>query len=138
MTFMKNTTIRTVTDIAMYGAMSFLTGTGLLIHYRLVPGFQGGHGLTFLGLSRHEWGTYHLWAAYLLLAFILVHLILNYAFIKNVIAAKKSWLVIVLGLLGLLITAVFLLLPIKRSEGNAQGQVQRLRASQSKHAALRP
>ena len=135
---MKNTTIRTVTDIAMYGAMSFLTGTGLLIHYRLVPGFQGGHGLTFLGLSRHEWGTYHLWAAYLLLAFILVHLILNYAFIKNVIAAKKSWLVIVLGLLGLLITAVFLLLPIKRSEGNAQGQVQRLRASQSKHAALRP
>jgi len=135
---MKNTTVRTITDLAMYVAMSFLTGTGLLIHYRLVPGFQGGHGLTFLGLSRHEWGTYHLWAAYLLLALILVHLILNYAFIKNVIVAKKIWLVFVLGVLGLMITAVFLLLPIKRSEGNAQGQVQRLRTGQGNHESSRP
>jgi hypothetical protein len=135
---MKNTTIRTVTDIAMYLAMSFLTGTGLLIHYRLVPGFQGGHGLTFLGLSRHEWGVYHLWVAYLLLALIVVHLILNYAFIKNVIAAKKSWLVYVLGLLGLLLTALFLLLPIERSEANAQGQGQRLRTGQNNHESVRP
>ena len=135
---MKNTTIRTVTDIAMYLAMSFLTGTGLLIHYRLVPGFQGGHGLTCLGLSRHDWGTYHLWAAYLLLALILAHLILNYAFIRNVIVAKKIWLVYVLGLLGLMITAVFVLLPIKRTEGNAQGQVQRLRTGQGNHESARP
>lgn len=135
---MKNTTIRTVTDIAMYLAMSFLTGTGLLIHYRLVPGFQGGHGLTCLGLSRHDWGTYHLWAAYLLLALILAHLILNYAFIRNVIVAKKIWLVYVLGLLGLMITAVFVLLPIKRTEGNAQGQVQRLRTGQGNHESVRP
>jgi hypothetical protein len=135
---MKNTTIRTVTDIAMYLAMSFLTGTGLLIHYRLVPGFRGGHGLTCLGLSRHDWGTYHLWAAYLLLALILVHLILNYAFIRNVIAAKKSWLVYVLGLLGLLLTALFLLLPVKKTEGNAQGQVQRLRTGQGNHESVRP
>jgi hypothetical protein len=135
---MKNTTIRTVTDIAMYLAMSFLTGTGLLIHYRLVPGFQGGHGLTCLGLSRNDWGTYHLWAAYLLLALILAHLILNYAFIRNVIVAKKIWLVYVLGLLGLMITAVFVLLPIKRTEGNAQGQVQRLRTGQGNHESVRP
>jgi len=135
---MKNTTIRTVTDIAMYLAMSFLTGTGLLIHYRLVPGFRGGHGLTCLGLSRHDWGTYHLWAAYLLLALILVHLILNYAFIRNVIAAKKSWLVYVLGLLGLLLIALFLLLPVKKTEGNAQGQVQRLRTGQGNHESVRP
>jgi membrane protease YdiL (CAAX protease family) len=109
-----------------------------LIHYRLVPGFQGGHGLTFLGLSRHEWGVYHLWAAYLLLALILAHLILNFAFIRNVIVAKKIWLVYVLGLLGLMITAVFVLLPIKRTEGNAQGQVQRLRTGQGNHESVRP
>ena len=135
---MKNTTIRTVADIAMYLAMSFLTGTGLLIHYRLVPGFQGGHGLTFLGLSRHEWGVYHLWAAYLLLLLILVHLILNYAFIRNVIAAKKSWLVCVLGLLGLLLTAFFLLLPVERSETNTQGQGERRRTGGGSHESVRP
>ena len=135
---MKNTTIRTMADLAMYVAMSFLAGTGLLIHYRLVPGFQGGHGLTFLGLSRHEWGVYHLWAAYFLLILVLIHLILNFAFIKNVIVAKKMWIVFVLGLLGLMITAVFLLLPIKRSVGNAQGQEQRLRTGQGNHESVRP
>jgi len=135
---MRNTTIRTVTDLLMYVAMSFLAGTGLLIHYRLVPGFQGGHGLTFLGLSRHEWGVYHLWAACLLLALILAHLILNFAFIRNIIVAKKIWLVFVLGLLGLMITAVFLLVPINRTEGNPQGQGQRLRTGQGNHELVRP
>jgi len=135
---MKNTTLRTMTDLLMYAAMSFLTGTGLLIHYRLVPGSQGGHGLTLLGLSRHEWGTYHLWAAYLLLALILAHLILNYAFIKNVIAAKKNWLVCVLGLLGLLLTALFLLLPVERSETDTQGHGERRRTGGGTHESVRP
>ena len=135
---MRKTTIRTMADMAMYLAMSILTGTGLLIHYRLVPGFQGGHGLTLLGLSRHDWGTYHLWAAYFLLALILVHLILNFAFIKNIIAAKKMWLVFVWGVLGLMITAFFLLVPINRTEDNAQGQGQRLRTGQGNHGSVRP
>jgi len=135
---MNNKTMRTITDIALYVAMIFLTGTGLLIHYRLVPGFQGGHGLTCLGLSRHDWGAYHLWAAYLLLVLILVHLILNYAFIKNVIAAKKSWLVCVLGLLGLLITALFLLLPVERSETTTQGHGERRRTGGGNHESVRP
>ena len=81
--------VRIVTDIAMFGTMCFLAGTGLLFQYRLVPGFMGGRGLTVLGLSRHEWGTYHLWAAYFLLFLVLVHMALNYAFIKNCIAAKR-------------------------------------------------
>lgn len=135
---MKNTTVRTMTDIAMYVVMSFLAGTGLLIHYRLVPGFRGGHGLTVLGLSRHGWGTYHLWAAYLLLALVLVHLTLNFAFIKNVIVAKKIWLVFVLGLLGAFITAVFFLLPMKQTEDNTQGQGQRRRTGQGNHGVARP
>jgi len=127
---MNNKTMRTITDIALYVSMSFLTGTGLLIHYRLVPGSQGGHGLTFLGLSRHEWGAYHLWAAYLLLALILVHLILNYAFIKNVIARKRNWGLLILGGCGIIFTLLFLLLPVKQTETRTQGQNQRLRGSQ--------
>ena len=124
---MKNATIRMLTDILMFVTLCFLVGTGLLLHFRLVPGFMGGHGLTLLGLSRHEWGTYHLWAAYGLLFLVIIHLILNFAFIKNCIAARKTWLVIVLGLAGLLIISVFLLLPIQRRDngGSEQGLRQR-------------
>ena len=120
---MKTATIRTLTDILMFVTMCFLTGTGLLLHFRLIPGFMGGHGLTLLGLSRHGWGTYHLWAAYGLLFLVITHLILNFAFIKNCIAARRTWLVIVLGLAGLLIISVFLLLPIQRRNngGSEQG-----------------
>ena len=127
---MNNKTIRTVTDIAMFGAMCFITGTGLLIHYRLVPGSRGGHGLSLLGLSRHEWGTYHLWAAYLLLFLVLVHMALNFAFIKNVIAAKRTWIVIGLGLIGAALFSVFLLLPIERTGADSQEHGLRLRGGQ--------
>lgn len=123
---------RTVTDIAMFVAMCFITGTGLLIHYRLVPGSRGGHGLSLLGLSRHEWGTYHLWAAYLLLGLVLVHMALNFAFIKNVIAAKKTWIVIGLGLIGAAILSAFLLIPIERTGDDSQGHGLRLRDGQGK------
>lgn len=121
---------RIVADIAMFAAMCFITGSGLLIHYRLVPGSRGGHGLSLLGLSRHEWGTYHLWAAYLLLALVLVHMALNYAFIKNCIAAKRTWVVAVLGLLGAAIIAAFLLLPIERTGDDSQEHGLRSRGGQ--------
>ena len=123
---------RTVTDIAMFVAMCFITGTGLLIHCRLVPGSRGGHGLSLLGLSRHEWGTYHLWAAYVLLALVLVHMALNFAFIKNVIAAQRTWIVIGLGLIGAAILSAFLLIPIERTGDDSQGHGLRLRDGQGK------
>lgn len=118
--------IRIITDLALFAAMCFLTGTGLLIHYKLLPGFMGGRGLTVLGLSRHQWGTYHLWAAYFLLLLLLVHLVLNYAFIKNCIAAKRTWIVIGLGLIGAAFISAFLLLPVERSPEDSQGHGLRL------------
>jgi hypothetical protein len=117
---MKKKFIRVATDILMYVAMSFLAGTGLLIYYRLIPGSSGGRGLTLFGLSRHEWGTYHLWASYLLIFLVVVHLVLNVAFIKNVIAAGKPWIMAVLGLIGLLIILFFLFVPIAQT-GEGQG-----------------
>lgn len=119
---MNTKTIRIVTDLALFGAMCFLTGTGLLIHYRLVPGFMGGHGLTVLGLSRHQWGTCHLWAAYLLLFLLLVHLALNYAFVRNCIAAKRTWVVIGLGLIGAAFVSAFLLVPVERTGNDSHRQ----------------
>lgn len=118
---MNKKTIRVLTDLLMFVAMCFLAGTGLLIHYRLVPGYQGGHGLTLLNLTRHEWGAYHLWAAYLLLFFVLVHLILNFTFIRDVIACRKPWLMIILGLSGLIVTLFFLIMPVERKGGDTKG-----------------
>ncbi|MFO7936630.1 MAG: DUF4405 domain-containing protein [Kiritimatiellia bacterium] len=117
---MKAKPFRVIVDLLMFGSMCFLAGTGLLIHYRLVPGFRGGHGLTLLGLSRHEWGTYHLWAAYLLLFLVIVHLVLNFAFIKNVIARRKLWLIIFLGLSGTIITLFFLFMPIEKQSDDGR------------------
>lgn len=128
---MKAMGFRTLTDILMYGTMCFLAGTGLLLHFRLVPGFMGGQGLTMLGLSRHEWGTCHFWAACFLLALVLVHMAFNFAFIKNRIAARRTWLVIVLGLAGLLITFFFLFFPVVRSGEEGHGRGLRKRGGQS-------
>jgi hypothetical protein len=120
---MKSNTLRKYIDLLLFFTACFLTGTGLLIHYRLLPGYRGGHGLTLLGLSRHQWGEYHLWASYALIALTLIHLTVNYAFIKTVIAARRNWLMILFGLIGLLIVLFFLLAPIeKAATGQGAGQ----------------
>lgn len=108
---------RKYTDIVLFFLICFLLGTGLLNHYRLLPGYLGGHGLTFLGLSRHEWGDYHLWAAYLLTALVIFHIAINFAFVKNIIVSKKTWLMILLALAGSLIVLLFLFVPIEHSQG---------------------
>ncbi len=118
---MNHNTLRKYTDIVMFLAMCFLVGTGLMMQYRLLPGYRGGHGLTLLGLSRHEWGFYHLWSAYLLIAMVVVHVVLNFAFVKNVVASKRNWILAVLGLVGLAILLVFLIVPIERTEGEVHG-----------------
>lgn len=119
---MKKNTVKSIADILMYFLICFLAGTGLLIHFKLVPGFQGGHGLTLFGLDRHEWGDYHTYAAYGIIVLTALHLFLNYAFIKNIIANKKKWLVAVLGIPGLLIILFFLFAPIERSEDTERGR----------------
>jgi hypothetical protein len=128
---MNKKALRILTDILMFTSMCFLAGTGILIHYRLVPGYRGGHGLTLLDLTRHEWGSYHLWAAYLLLFLVLVHLVLNFAFIKNAIARRSPWIMIVLGLSGLFITLFFLIMPIERKGEDTKGHGRIFRTSEA-------
>lgn len=115
---MKHNTARTITDILMFFLICFLVSTGLLIHYRLLPGYRGGHGLSLLGLTRHEWGAYHLWAAYAFVPLLILHCVLNFAFIKNIIAAKKTWILLAFGASGLAIILFFLLMPIQRNSSD--------------------
>ena len=128
---MKKQSVRVLVDLLMYFSLAVLIGTGLLIHYRLIPGYRGGHGLTLLGLSRHEWGTVHLWISYLLVFLIIVHLLLNAAFIKTVIARQKIWLLVSLILSGLLILLFFWFTPLEQAGSGGQKHGARHRHSQN-------
>lgn len=110
--------LRIVNDVAMWFLFCFMFGTGVLMHYRLTPGFKGGHGLSLLGMFRHDWGEYHLGAAYVFLALLCAHLVLNFSFIKNAIAKKTNWRVLLILSGGLIVVAFFLFAPISKEEGD--------------------
>ncbi len=115
---MKSSVLRRYVDILMYMAMCFVAGSGLLIGYRLAPCSRGGdHGQTLLGMSRHQWGEWHLYAAYLVLALLIIHLILNLSFIINIVASKSRLLLASLTIAGAVIVAWFLIAPLQKEPG---------------------
>jgi hypothetical protein len=87
---MKDHILRRCVDIVIFQVLCFVAGTGLLIGYRLAPCSQGGDdGSNLWGLGRHDWGNLHLWLAYVLIGLLVVHLVLNFSFIRNVIVSKN-------------------------------------------------
>ncbi|MDA3923656.1 MAG: DUF4405 domain-containing protein [Kiritimatiellae bacterium] len=115
---MKSNVLRRYVDILMYALFCFITGSGLLIGYRLAPCSRGGdHGQTLLGMSRHEWGEWHLWAAYAVITLLIVHLILNFKFIINVVVSKNCLLLGIISALGFAIVAWFLFAPLHKAPG---------------------
>ena len=106
---MKKTDLKKTTDLVLWFLFCFILGTGLMIHYRLVP---GGAGLTFLGMSRHGWGNLHFWAACLFITALGVHLYLNFNMIRTLIADKSNRKCIIIFGIGILIILFFLLFPV--------------------------
>lgn len=106
---------RKVLDVVLFLNVCFLIGTGLLFEFRLVPGSEGGKGLTYFGCSRHEWGDLHLWAGYLFAALIGLHLVFSWNFIKNIFASKKAFWLIGLALIGVVIIGFFFAFPLGQS-----------------------
>ena len=88
-----------------------MTGTGLLLAYRL-HGSHGSQGLTIVGMGRHEWGNVHLWISYIAVVAVIAHLFMNWTWLKKIASSMKP-LRLWGGLLaGILIIAVFALLPV--------------------------
>jgi len=116
---MKTFALRRYVDILMYGLFCFITGSGLLIGYRLAPCSRGGgdHGQTLLSMSRHEWGEWHLWAAYAAIVLLVIHMVLNFSFIKNVVASKNRLLLALITIAGVSIIGLFLLAPLHKEPG---------------------
>ena len=119
-----------LTDLALYLVACTLTGTGLLLAYRLPHG--GGHTgrILFLGYGRHEWGEIHTWFAYVAVFLVVVHLLLNWQWLVKVAASKHLWRVALGILTGLFIVGAFVLLPLQRSEQNQQENAVHLRIDQ--------
>jgi len=108
-------TSKKVIDLALYLVACMLTGTGLLLAYRLPHG--GGHTgrILFLGYGRHAWGEIHTWLAYVAIFLAVIHLLLNWQWLVKVAASKRAWRLAVGVLTGLLIVGAFCLLPIGES-----------------------
>src|SRR6516225_5035711 len=102
-------------DLALYLVASALTGTGLLLAYRLPHGAARAGRILFLGLDRHEWGDIHTWLAYVAILLAVVHLLLNWQWLVKVAASKQVWRLAVGILTGLLVVGAFLFLPIEKS-----------------------
>ena len=104
-----------VIDLALYLIACALTGTGLLLAYRLPHGGGDTSRVLFLGYGRHAWGEIHTWLAYVAISLAVVHLLLNWQWLVKVAASKKVWRLAVGVLTGLLVVGAFLLLPIEES-----------------------
>jgi len=112
---MQNSTLRRYVDIFLYAGFCFVIGSGLLIGYRLAPCSRGGdHGQTLLGMDRHAWGEWHLWVAYAMMALLVVHLILNFKVVMNVVVSKNGLLLGILSGIGAVMVLFFLFAPLQK------------------------
>jgi len=92
--------INLVIDAIMLFLLMALAGLGFLIKYVLLPGYkrnalyEGDVELYFMGFTRHEWGSIHLWLGYLFLLLLVLHIILHWRMItcifQQMIKAKVS------------------------------------------------
>ena len=83
-------------DAAMLICGSALTGIGLLMKFVLIPGkerisiYGRPVDLFFIGLDRHEWGTLHLWLAYILIGLLISHIFLHLRWIAGMTREAMS------------------------------------------------
>ncbi len=76
---MPRNVVRFVLDACLFLLMLSLVATGLLMAYVLPP---GSGGRFFWSMNRHGWGGVHFWIAMVLLAGLLLHLALNWGWVK--------------------------------------------------------
>ncbi|QDU70376.1 DUF4405 domain-containing protein [Mucisphaera calidilacus] len=81
---MKRNTLNALIDAALAVCMLILMLTGLLIAFVLPHGHGGGGGggrATLWGLTRHGYGDIHLWASYVAIGLVLVHLMTHWSWV---------------------------------------------------------
>ena len=83
--------VNIVIDVVMLLVMMFLIAVGIVIRYTLIPGserwikYGKNVELTVFGMDRHQWGYIHLVVGVVLSALLVVHLVLHWKQIVNMI-----------------------------------------------------
>lgn len=133
-------------NAVMFLLMTLMVSTGLLMKYVLLPGSQRQEkfgrnvDLFLLGMDRHEWGTVHLVAGLVLLAFLALHIALHWKSITGVFSkwvrsqgrrAVMTWLFLLVCALVLAFPFVLNPTVVERGQGGGdglrRGQVERAR-----------
>lgn len=105
-----------------------MSGTGLLLAFRLPPGSRGGQGLTAAGLSRHGWGDIHTWLSYVFLALILSHIAIHWRWFWQVAARRRTWPILIGIGTGILLLLLLVLQPVEQRGCHVQsGHTESLR-----------
>ncbi|MGC9328586.1 MAG: DUF4405 domain-containing protein, partial [Candidatus Hinthialibacter sp.] len=111
---MKKVQINFILNLIAFYLLILLIATGLLMEFVLLPGSRGGHGLSMLGWSRHDWGNLHFYLSLGFMAVMLLHVILHWAWIRAVffryLSAKSAFVMgFILVSSALLIVTPFLI-----------------------------
>jgi len=129
---MKNRgTLNLVIDAVMFLGLAFIAGIGFLMKYTLPPGrekilkYGENAQLYFLGLDRHQWGSIHLIAAYVMLGLLVLHIALHWKMIVGLVRNAvplpllRSTLTAILVLLGAVcFTFAFFVAPTRTDHGD--------------------
>jgi hypothetical protein len=81
---------------AMFFLMSFMTSSGLLMKFVLIPGSQRQEklgrnvDLFLLGMDRHDWGTVHLVVGCVLIGLFAVHIALHWREVTGIFSKLVS------------------------------------------------
>lgn len=112
------TTVSRVMNALLWLVFCAMSGTGLLLAFRMPPG-SGGR-VSALGLTRHEWGDWHTWLSYAFLALIAVHLAMHWRWFWQVAARRRSWPLLAGIGAGLALMLMLVLQPVAH-RGKGQG-----------------
>jgi len=108
----RRTILPRILNLLLWLSFCAMTGTGLLLAFRLPPGSEGGRGLSALGLGRHEWGDLHTWISYVFIASIVMHLAIHWRWLWQVAARKRTWPMLAGIGLGLVLILALIFQPV--------------------------
>ena len=109
---MSRTVINLAVDLAAAALFAGMAATGYVIAFAMPPGTN--RSLILWGMTRHQWGSIHLWVSFALLAVLLLHVCLHWPWVVSTLG-KRLGLPSAKG--GLLRTAVPTLLALAAVTG---------------------
>lgn len=116
---MKTSLLR-INNFLLYVVFCALAGTGLLLEYK-TP-LDEGENVKVFGISGEDWGEMHLWLGIAAVAFVVLHLMLNWRWMSKVIFGGRVWTSLAAIAVGVTMIIGLLFAPIQGSEKDRYGE----------------